>query len=97
MVEENYVSSTEISDLTTSATKYSKADRSIAKTTGTLSVATKQKKYKRGNPCNKNTKIAPVASLFKGANLELRDKVFIKGPLQAAKYDEAYKSILTYI
>ena len=36
-------------------------------------------------------------STFQGANVDLAGKVFVKGPLQAAKYDEAYKAILTYI
>ena len=36
-------------------------------------------------------------STFQGANVDLNGKVFIKGPLQAAKYDEAYKAIFTYI
>ena len=34
---------------------------------------------------------------FSGTNVELKSEVFIKGTLQAAKYDEAYKIILNYI
>ena len=33
---------------------------------------------------------------FKGANLELVNKVFVIGPAQASKYDEAYKVLITY-
>ena len=33
---------------------------------------------------------------FKGANLELANKVFVIGPSQASKYDEAYKALITY-
>ena len=33
---------------------------------------------------------------FKGANLELVNKVFVIGPSQASKYDEAYKALITY-
>ena len=33
---------------------------------------------------------------FKGANDELKGKVFVKGPNQAAKYDEAYKALIIY-
>lgn len=97
MVEDNSVSGTEISDLT-SATKRSKASiRSTSKTTGILLVVSEQKNKKWGNPCNKNTKTAHLASSFKDAHAELRRKLFIKGPLQASKYNKAYKAILTYL
>ena len=33
---------------------------------------------------------------FKGANNDLKGKVFIKGKAQASKYDEAYKALITY-
>ena len=33
---------------------------------------------------------------FKGYLPELKGKVFVKGPSQAARYDEAYKALLTY-
>ena len=33
---------------------------------------------------------------FKGANDDLKGKVFIKGASQAAKYDEVYKSLIVY-
>ena len=33
---------------------------------------------------------------FKGACTEIRGKVFIKGPTQAANYDEAYKALMNY-
>ena len=33
---------------------------------------------------------------LKGATDELKGKVFIKGPTQAAKYDEAYKALVIY-
>ena len=34
---------------------------------------------------------------FKGSHPELKGKGFLKGPLQAAKYDEVYNTILTHV
>ena len=33
---------------------------------------------------------------FKGANDDLKGKVFVKGTLQVAKYDEVYKALIVY-
>ena len=56
-----------------------------------------QKNNKWGTSRNKNSNMNPSALSFKGLNVDLRGKVFVKGPLQAANYDEAYKALLSYI
>ena len=33
---------------------------------------------------------------FKGTNEDLKGKVFVKGALQASKYDETYKALIIY-
>ena len=65
-------------------------------TSSTGSVVRKKKRnkwdtpHKLGNPPHR-------VNSFKGVHSELSGKVFIKGPLQAAKYDEAHKAILNFI
>lgn len=67
-------------------------------TTRTSSVSSKPK-GKWSIPCNKiqSCNYVPTALSFKGAHVDLYGKLFIKGPLHAAKYDKAYKTILAYI
>lgn len=45
---------------------------------------------------NNNKPMTINIDTFKGANLELVNKVFVIGPSQASKYDEAYKALITY-
>ena len=73
-------------------TKTSKPTNKIVSDTAPATSNYRLKSNKWGKrTANTNT------STFQGANVDLTGKVFVKGPLQAAKYDEAYKAILTYI
>ena len=81
---------TGISDLTPS-TKKSKARA------GKSSAESKQKNNNQGNPRSKNTNSASTVPSLKGTNVGLRGRVFVKGPLQVGKYNEAYITIIAYI
>ena len=92
MEESNeFTTGTEISDLTND-TRSQKTIRTSS-TSGTGSVVTKKKGNKWDTPRNLGNPPHRVNS-FKGDHSELSGKVFLKEPLQAAKYDEAHKVIL---
>ena len=67
--------------------------RSTASTVSSSSSARshRTKKKWRGIPTN-----VGVTESFKGANDDLRGKVFVKGATQASKYDETYKALIIY-
>ena len=94
MGEDKSITSTEISGFTSDS--MTRKSLNTVPTTGTGSTSHKQWNKKWGVPC-KNKNLNTNIVTFKEGNTDLKGKVFIKGPLQAAKYDEAYKAILTYI
>ena len=93
MVEETSLYNTNSTDASDSRvpTKNSKFNN------GTSVPSTKQKNRKWGTLRNKNYNLTPTALSFKGANVDLCGKVFVKSPLQAAKYNKAYNDLLNYI
>ena len=91
MEEIKAIAGTEITEIMT-GTKAGKPTNKIVSSTapGTNNSRFKSNKWGERTPSSN-------ISTFQGANVDLNGKVFVKGPLQAAKYDEAYKAILTYI
>ena len=76
------------------------ATRSDGKSNATITTASSSSlssKRSKANWINNRGTIPIVIKIFKGANSDLRGKVFIVGPSQASKYDEAYKALLTYL
>ena len=66
-------------------------------TTGSSSLTSNSNSRTKNRWSNARGAVPAVIDTFKGANLELKGKVFIVGPAQASKYDEAYKALLTYL
>lgn len=86
---------TEISGLP-DETRSQKTTRTSS-TSGTGSIVGKKKIKKWEIPRKPTANPSHRVITFKGTHSDLIGKVFIKGPLQAAKYDEAYKAILNHI
>ena len=72
-----------------------KADKPTNKIVSSTTPGTNNSRFK-SNKWGKRT-LSSNISTFQGGNVDLNGKVFVKGLLQTAKYDEAYKAILTYI
>ena len=89
------ISGTEISGLT-DETRSQRTTRTSSMS-GTASIIGKKKRSKWESPRKSTANPSHRVITFKGAHSDLIGKVFIKGPLQAAKYDEAYKAILNHI
>ena len=91
MGEIKLIAGTEISEIMMD-TKAGKPTNKIESSTAT---GTNNSKFKS----NKWGEMTPSSNIltFQGANVNLNGKVFVKGLLQATKYDKAYKAILTYI
>ena len=56
---------------------------------------TRGERWKRRNKGGTANQV--TVESFKGAHPDLKGKVFIKGPTQASRYDETYKSYLTFV
>ena len=70
--------------------------KDVNSTTNTTS-GTRNGRKKWNGTSNTAHKLGAIATdTFKGANSDLYNKVFVVGPTQASKYDEAYKSLITY-
>ena len=95
--DDNTITGTEISALT--GDSKSRRTSKTQSTTGTGSTSSKHQRNQKWGPQRKsNGNPAQMNHItFKGANADLKGKVFVKGALQAAKYDEAYKAILNHI
>ena len=88
------IAGTEISELTSDS-----RSRKTAKTNTTTGTGSIRKKTNKWGNTRKNNGHPPSFNIssFKGAHAKLKGKVFVKGTLQAAKYDEAYKEIRNYV
>ena len=89
------INGNEISGLT-DETRSQKTTKTSS-TSGTGSIVGRKKRNKWESPRKPTANPSHRVITFKGAHTDLHGKVFIKGPLQAAKYDEAYKAILNHI
>ena len=65
-------------------------------TTPTSILSGASRRHKKKWNRQHGTQINMAGDTFKGANDELKGKVFVKGPSQAAKYDEAYKALIIH-
>jgi len=91
MEEIKSMAGTEITEIMTDTKAGKPTNKIVSSTTpGTNNSRFKSNKWGERTPSSN-------ISTFQGANVDLNGKVFVKGPLQAAKYDETYKAILTYI
>ena len=83
----------------TSATVVSELTGDSKSTTSTALSSASSGLQQRGRKKWNNHRSIPLSvatDTFKGANAELRGKVFVKGASKAAKYDEAYKALVIY-
>ena len=80
-----------------SATTNTTSRTSNSSTEGTQNARKKWNGNKHLSANNTVYKLGSIATdTFKGVNSDICHKVFVVGPTQASKYDEAYKSLITY-
>ena len=86
---------TVVSDITNGDSKlFTTASTSASSVSGGSQCDRHRRKWNNSKP-QVPTRVA-IKNDFKGSNTEVSGSVFIKGPTQAASYDEEYNALMTY-